>query len=200
MPVDRAGARRTTPNAMAPVCATLPTTGSNRPATAPMLWRRAENCKRQVLVTGTKETLSRHPRGLAGVIAPALRGACHSPAGGQSPRLAPGPAGDCLRCACMTGPCRTVAPDPAGKRRAFPVPALSSVLRDARSLWQGPSPLPQRCAGIRIGRGPKPPASARPAPGGRFSPAGSGAGLRCSCTCRSAGHRRARAGETQCVS
>ena len=30
-------------------------------------------------------------------------------------------------------------------------------------LWQGPSPLPQRCAGIRTSRGPKPPASARPA-------------------------------------
>jgi len=40
----------------------------------------------------------------------------------------------------------------------------SCVLRDARSLWQGPSPLPQCCAGIRTGRGPKPPASPRPAP------------------------------------
>jgi len=43
--------------------------------------------------------------------------------------------------------------------------------------WQGPSPLPNRCAWIRTGRGPKPPASARPAHGGRFAPAGSGAGL-----------------------
>ena len=43
--------------------------------------------------------------------------------------------------------------------------------------WQGPSPLPKRHAGIWTGRGPKPPASARPAPGGRFAPAGSGAGL-----------------------
>jgi len=34
-------------------------------------------------------------------------------------------------------------------------------------------------------RGPKPPASARPAPGGRFAPAGSGAGLWFSRTCRS---------------
>jgi len=43
--------------------------------------------------------------------------------------------------------------------------------------WQGPSPLPQRYIGIRTSRGPKPPASARPATGGRFAPAGSGAGL-----------------------
>ncbi|MCA3549007.1 MAG: hypothetical protein IOC78_05545, partial [Rhodobacter sp.] len=49
-------------------------------------------------------------------------------------------------------------------------------------------------------RGPKPPASARPAHGGRFSPAGSGAGLCFSRTCRSTGHCRARAGETRCVS
>jgi len=46
-----------------------------------------------------------------------------------------------------------------------------------RMPWQGPSPLPQRYIGIRTSRGPKPPASARPAPRGRFSPAGSGAGL-----------------------
>ncbi len=66
--------------------------------------------------------------------------------------------------------------------------------------WQGPSPLPQRCAGIRTGRGPKPPASARPATGGRFAPAGSGAGLCVSRTDRSTGHCRAGAGETRCVS
>jgi len=69
-------------------------------------------------------------------------------------------------------------PARAGETRvAFPVPARRDVLRDALSLWQGPSPLPQRCAGIRTSRGPMPPASARPAQGGRFSPAGSGAGL-----------------------
>ncbi len=43
--------------------------------------------------------------------------------------------------------------------------------------WQGPSPLPQCYADISTSRGPKPPASARPALGGRFAPAGSGAGL-----------------------
>ena len=63
--------------------------------------------------------------------------------------------------------------------------------------WQGPSPLPQRQADPRPAGGPKPPASARPAPprGRRFSPAGSGAGLRCAWTCRSTGHRLARAGK-----
>jgi hypothetical protein len=66
--------------------------------------------------------------------------------------------------------------------------------------WQRPSPLPQHFGDTPCSRGPKPPASARPAPGGRFPPAGSGAGLCCSRTCRSTGHRRARAGETQCVS
>ncbi len=71
-----------------------------------------------------------------------------------------------------------VMPEPAGlqgtvprgrgKRTAFPVPARRGVLRDALSLWQGPSPLPKRRAGIRTSRGPQPPASARPAPGGRW--------------------------------
>jgi hypothetical protein len=66
--------------------------------------------------------------------------------------------------------------------------------------WQGPSPLPPRHTDAWPAGGPKPPASARPAPGGRFSPAGSGAGL-----CRCGWHgswwqRSARAGETRCVS
>ena len=63
--------------------------------------------------------------------------------------------------------------------------------------WQGPSPLPQGYAGIRTGRGPRPAASARPALGGRFPPAGSDAGLWFSRTLRSAGNRRARAVETR---
>ncbi len=66
--------------------------------------------------------------------------------------------------------------------------------------WQGPSPLPKRCAGIRTSRGPKPPASARPAHGGRFSPAGSGAGLSW-CLDRPIYRAPSRAGgETRCVS
>jgi len=64
--------------------------------------------------------------------------------------------------------------------------------------WQGPSPLPQyHAAPCPAGGGQSPPASARPAPGGRFSPAGSGAGLCVSWTFWSTGHRPARAGETQ---
>jgi hypothetical protein len=62
-----------------------------------------------------------------------------------------------------------------------------------------PAPLPQRHVDPRPAGGPKPPASARPAHGGRFPPAGSGAGLRYAWTCRSTGNRRTRAGETQCV-
>ena len=50
------------------------------------------------------------------------------------------------------------------------------------------------------GRGPKPPASARPAHGGRSAPAGSGAGLCFSRACRSTGYGPAGAGETRCVS
>ena len=84
-----------------------------------------------------------------------------------------------------------------GARFLFP-PALTKALSPL--LSQGPSPLPQRCAGIRTGRGPKPPASARPAHGGRFAPPGAGAGLCWSRTDGSTGHRAARAGETPCVS
>jgi hypothetical protein len=61
--------------------------------------------------------------------------------------------------------------------------------------WQGPSPLPQCPADPWSAGGPKPPASARPAPDGRFSPARSGAGL---CWCGWHGswwQRTARAGK-----
>ena len=68
----------------------------------------------------------------------------------------------------------------------------------ARSTsWQGPSPLPQHCAAPCPAGGQSPPASALPATGGRFAPAGSGAGLRSSRTCRSGWHCAARAGETR---
>jgi hypothetical protein len=82
----------------------------------------------------------------------------------------------------------------AGETHAFPVPARSGG-GTAPLQWQGPSPLPQRHADPWPAGGPKPPASARPARGGRFSPAGPGAGLRYSRTCRSAGNRPARAGK-----
>jgi len=74
-------------------------------------------------------------------------------------------------------------------------PALTKALPPRR--WQGPSPLPQRHAGIRTSRGPKPPASARPAHGGRFSRAGPGAGLPLCGWRRSLRRRRAGAGETR---
>ncbi len=144
------------------------------------------------------------------------------PAGGQSPRPAPDPppagaspppgralafrgawtdrsTGQPSVVPGLAGLQGTV-PRGRGKRGArflFP-PALTKALSPL--LSQGPSPLPQRCAGIRTGRGPKPPASARPAHGGRFAPAGSGAGLCWSRTDGSTGHRAARAGETPCVS
>jgi hypothetical protein len=63
--------------------------------------------------------------------------------------------------------------------------------RSGRGLRPGPV-LPVPAAP----QGPKPPASARPAPGGRFSPAGSGAGL-CWCGLHGSWWRRsARAGQT----
>jgi len=140
---------------------------------------------------------------------------CHSatpisgPAGGQSPRPAPAPPsagaspppGRALASA-SPGPAGLWGTGPSGRGKRgsrFLVPP-EQAKASSPPLWQGPSPLPQRYAGIRTGRGPKPPASARPAPGGRFSPAGSGAGLCPSRTCRSTRHRSARAGETRCVS
>ena len=95
-------------------------------------------------------------------------------------------------------------PEPAGLQGTVPhgrgnamrfliPPALTKAVSPLH--LQGPSPLPQRCAGISTSRGPQPPASARPAHGGRFSPAGSGAGL---CWCglhRSWWQRSARAGK-----
>jgi len=85
-----------------------------------------------------------------------------------------------------------LAPCRAGgeTRVAFPRPEWRScALRDGRSLWQGPSPLPQRCADPCPAGGPKPPASARPAP--------AGAGLCPSRTHRATGHRCAWVGETR---
>jgi hypothetical protein len=62
--------------------------------------------------------------------------------------------------------------------------------------FNGRGHRPCHSATLRLGQpGPKPPSSARPAPGGRFAPAGSGAGL---CRCGPHGSlwlRRARAGK-----
>ena len=124
------------------------------------------------------------------------------PAGGQSPR--PAPAQALAGASPPPGrPLASASPRPAGlqgtvphgrgKRDAFPFPARRDE-GTARLQWQGPSPLPQCHATIRTDLEPKPPASARPAHGGRFTPAGSGAGLCWSKRCGSTRHRPARAG------
>jgi len=66
-----------------------------------------------------------------------------------------------------------------------------------RLTGRGHRPCHGAAPGSGPAGGPKPPASACPTPGGRFSPAGSGAGLCVSWTDRSTGHRPARAGETR---
>jgi hypothetical protein len=164
-------------------------------------------------LTGTRETLppARPCASWQGPSPLPQRPADPWTAGVQSPRPAPAPAphrggrfspagsGAGLRCAwtCRSTGHRLAR---AGKRTAFRGPARIGGGRSeseppAPLDWQGPSPLPQRHADTRPAGGPKPPASARPAPGGRFSPAGSGAGLRCAWTCRSTGNRAARAGK-----
>jgi hypothetical protein len=134
---------------------------------------------------------------------------CHSATlipgqpGAQSPRPAPAPPS----AGASRPPGRAlafVAPGPAGLRGTvshgrgnavrflFP-PAQTKALPPLQ--WQGPSSLPQRHADPWPAGGPKPPASARPALGGRFSPAGSGADL---CWCGwhgSSWQRLARAGK-----
>jgi len=73
--------------------------------------------------------------------------------------------------------------------------------RDPHRLnGRGHRPCHSAAPGSRPAGGQKPPASARPALSGRFSPAGSGAGLCVSRTCRSTGDRPTGAGETRCVS
>jgi hypothetical protein len=68
----------------------------------------------------------------------------------------------------VTGPAglRGTVSHGRGKRGAFPPPAPTNALSPLQ--WQGPSPLPQRHADPWPAGGPKPPASARPAPGGRW--------------------------------
>jgi hypothetical protein len=145
---------------------------------------------------------------------------CHSatlpprPAGGPKPpasaRPAPGgrfsPAGSGAGlCWCGWRRSSWQRPARAGETHAFPVPARrgdgsSESEPPAPLQWQGPSPLPQRHAALTPAWVPKPPASARPAPGRRFSPAGSGADLSWCGLHGSLWQRSARAGETQCVS
>jgi hypothetical protein len=144
------------------------------------------------------------------------------PPGAQSPRPAPAPPlagasrppGRALASvgAGGTGPGGSV-PRGRGKRSAFPFPARRGVsfdcaLRDrsGQGATEDVPPSPLALAGAIApataprfpmpAGGPKPPASARPALGGRFPPAGSGAGL-CRCGWQGSwGQRSAPAGET----
>ena len=107
------------------------------------------------------------------------------PAGGQSPRPAPDPPmagaspppGRALACV-VPGPTdlQGTVPRGRGKRAAFPDPP-GGVKALSPLLLQGPSPLPQRHAAPWPARGHRDPDHRRPAPGGRFAPAGPGAGL-----------------------
>ncbi len=119
---------------------------------------------------------TRASRGLAGAIAPAWRCACCLTTGAKAPGQAPDPPPAGAGLLSTAAGLRATVPNGRGYAlRLLLPPALAKALSPLQ--WQGPSPLPQRCAGNWTSRGPKPPASARPAPGGRFSPAGSGAGL-----------------------
>jgi len=118
------------------------------------------------------------------ILAPAPPGRghrpCHSavpgsgPAGGPKPpasarpahggRFSPAGSGAGL-CFSLTDRPVCKAPSRAGGGNAvrflFP-PALTTAPSPPR--WQGPSPLPQHCAGIRTGRGPKAPGQRPPRP------------------------------------
>jgi hypothetical protein len=96
---------------------------------------------------------------------PAPGGRFPSAGGGRWPVGVPGPAG-----------LRGTVPHGRGKRVRFLIPPAPTKARSPLGR-QGPSPLPQRYAASRPAGGQNPPASARPAPGGRFPPAGSGTGL-----------------------
>jgi hypothetical protein len=89
--------------------------------------------------------------------------------------------------------CRALSRVGGGKRGSRFLLLPEGATAPSPHQWQGPSPLPQCSIAPCPAGGPKPPASARPAHGGRFAPAGSGAGLCPSRTHRSTGHRPERA-------
>jgi len=99
-------------------------------------------------------------------------------AGGLAPRQQPAPPGRAL---AFWGPgCDGPdAGDPTGreKRGAFPPPGVAQGQAPNRSIGRGHRPWPSATPGSGPAGGPKPPASARPAHGGRFAPAGPGAGF-----------------------
>jgi len=88
-----------------------------------------------------------------GAMTPATALRC--PAGGRGPKPPAGasrPPGRALA---------SVFPGPTGLRGTVP-PGRATALSPPQ--WQGPSPLPQCCAGIRTGRGPKAPGQRPPRP------------------------------------
>jgi hypothetical protein len=129
--------------------------------------------------------------------------------GAQSPRPAPAPPqagasrppGRALA-SCCAWTCRSTGHRPAraGKRRAFPVPARSGADRQTpnhqpRCHGRGHRP----CHSARLTPGPPGAQSPRPAPApppaGASRPPGRALACRCAWTCRSTGHRPARAGK-----
>jgi len=86
--------------------------------------------------------------------------------GGRWPVVGPGPAGlgDTVRRGRGNRDSRFLIP-PKGRKRC------------PRFSGRGHRPCHSAALGSLTSRGPKPPASARPDPGGRFAPAGPGAGL-----------------------
>jgi len=147
-------------------------------------------------LTGKQESLS-----------PA-RAAYPTSAGGQSPRSEPAPPpagasrppGRALAFGAL-GPAglRGTVPHGRGNAVRFLFPPAPTYAPSPLH-WQGPSPLPLRHVTPRPAGGPKPPASARPAHGGRFPPAGSGAGPLLFPDLPIYGEPSRAGGETQCVS
>ena len=84
-----------------------------------------------------------------------------------------------------------------GETRCVSCSRLEGQQNPHRCNGRGHRPCHSAAPGSGPTGGPKPPASARPAHGGRFAPAGSGAGLCVPWNYRSTGHRRARARETR---
>ena len=96
------------------------------------------------------------------------------------------------------------APSRAGgeTRVAFPAPPVDgpeglATIRLPPLPWQRPSPLPQRYAVSTPAGGQSPRPAPDPPTAGASPLPGRALACRCSRTCRSTGHRRARAGETR---
>jgi len=133
----------------------------------------------------------RPPCGLAGATAPTTRCACHRSAGDHSPRPVPAPHRPSRAPAfpALAGQALTESRSLTGgqTRVAFPGPARRGVLQDDRSLWQGPSPLPQRHAAPWPAGGQSPRPAPDPPPAGASPPPGRALAFRGAWTDRSTG-------------